>query len=120
MEVVEFDRVKAKATADLDAYELYQRATALVRINKHFDEAFEMYRKAIALDPAYAVAYAMAASTLFMRQFSLGTPLPPETRAEIIRLAEIAIALPREDALVGDLHVRFDERDVETEPWLNH
>src|ERR1700681_4079037 len=20
----------------------------------------------------------------------------------------------------GDLHVRFDERDVETEPWLNH
>ena len=20
----------------------------------------------------------------------------------------------------GNLHVRFDERDVETEPWLNH
>jgi TolB-like protein/class 3 adenylate cyclase len=99
LEIAEFERVKAKATVDLDAYELYQRATALQRYERRFDEAYELYCKAFALDPAYAVAYVMAASCLFNRQFTRGTPMPPETRAEIIRLAETAIALPREDAL---------------------
>ncbi|MGH6642796.1 MAG: adenylate/guanylate cyclase domain-containing protein [Bradyrhizobium sp.] len=99
LEMAEFERVKSKATVDLDAYELYQRATALQRYDRRFDEAYELYCKAFALDPAYAAAYVMAASTLFNRQFGLGTPMPPETRAEIIRLAETAIALPREDAL---------------------
>jgi adenylate cyclase len=99
LEIAEFERVKAKATIDLGAYDLYQKATALVRYHRRFDEATELYRKAFALDPTYAVAYAMAASTLFNRQFVLGTPMPAETRDEIIRLAETAITLPREDAL---------------------
>jgi TolB-like protein len=99
LEIAEFERVKAKATVDLDAYDLYQKATALQRYDRRFDEAYELYCKAFALDPAYAAAYVLAASTLFNRQFARGTPMPPEIRAEIIRLAETGMALPREDAL---------------------
>jgi adenylate cyclase len=99
LEIAEFERIKAKPTVDLDAYELFQRATALQRYDRRFDEAHDLYCKAFTLDPAYAAAYVMAASCLFNRQFGYGTPMPPETRAEIIRLAETAIALPREDAL---------------------
>ena len=98
LDMTEFARVKAKPTVDLDAYELYQRATALQYHEKRFDEAYGLYCKAFAIDPGYAAAYVMAASSLFNRQFTLGTPMLPETRAEILRLAQTAIALPREDA----------------------
>ena len=97
LEIAEFERVKAKATVDLDAYDLYQKATALQRYDRRFDEAYELYCKAFALDPTYAAAYVLAASTLLNRQFARGTPMPPEIRAEIIRLTEIGMALPRED-----------------------
>jgi TolB-like protein/class 3 adenylate cyclase len=97
--IAEFERVKAKPTVDLDAYELYQKATALQRYDRRFDEAYELFCKAFALDPTYAAAYVMAASTLFNRQFARGTPMPPEIRGEIMRLAEAGMALPREDAL---------------------
>jgi adenylate cyclase len=99
LEIAEFERVKAKATVDLDAYDLYQKATALQRYDRRFDEAYELYCKAFVLDPAYAAAYVMAGASLFNRQFARGTPMPPEIRAEIIRLAETGMALPREDAL---------------------
>ncbi|MDI1266201.1 MAG: adenylate/guanylate cyclase domain-containing protein [bacterium] len=99
LEIAEFERVKAKATVDLDAYDLYQKATALQRYDRRFDEAYELFCKAFAIDPAYAAAYVLAASTLFNRQFARGTPMPPEIRAEIIRLTETGMALPHEDAL---------------------
>ncbi len=99
LEIAEFERIKAKPTVDLDAYELFQRATALQRYHRRFDEAYDLYCKAFTLDPGYAAAWVMAASCLFNRQFGYGTPMPSETRTEIIRLAETAIALPREDAL---------------------
>ena len=51
LEIAEFERVKTKATVDLDAYELFQKATALQRYDRRFDEAYDLYCKAFMLDP---------------------------------------------------------------------
>jgi TolB-like protein/class 3 adenylate cyclase len=98
LERAEFERIKAKATVDLNAYELYQKAMALQRYERRYDEGYELFCKAFTLDPYYASAYAMAASALHNASLARGMPMLAETRAEVIRLAEIAAALPHEDA----------------------
>ena len=57
------------------------------------------------------------------KDLEIGQPINSEECSEtadgVARESEGVKSCPREpDA--GDLPVRFDERDVETEPWLNH
>ncbi|TMH25985.1 MAG: adenylate/guanylate cyclase domain-containing protein, partial [Betaproteobacteria bacterium] len=97
LEQAEIDKVNSKPTALLDAYDLYLKGVALVRYDRRFDEAYDVFAKAFALDPNYAAAYAMAAQCLLFQQnqaFSLSL----DARAEAIRLARMAAKLAQEDA----------------------
>jgi adenylate cyclase len=98
LQQAEIDKVRSKPTGILDAYDLYLKGVALIGYDRRFDEAYETFRKAFALDPNYAAAYAMAAQCLLFIQNSRGASLPPDTHAEAIRLARMAAKLAQEDA----------------------
>jgi TolB-like protein/class 3 adenylate cyclase len=98
LEQAEIDKAKSKPTALLDAYDLYLKGVALVRYDRRFDEAYDVFAKAFALDPNYAAAYAMAAQCLTFQQSTRGSSLSPDAHAEAIRLARMAAKLAQEDA----------------------
>src|SRR5260370_612139 len=55
----------------------------LVReLGVRFDEAYDVFAKAFALDPNYAAAYAMAAQCLTYQQSLRGSSLSPDAHAE--------------------------------------
>ena len=86
LEQAEIDEARSRPKALLDAYDLYLKGVALVRYDRRFDEAYDVFAKAFALDPNYAAAYAMAAQCLLIQQnqtFSLTL----DARAEAIRRA---------------------------------
>ncbi|HTB39745.1 MAG TPA: hypothetical protein VK777_21830 [Reyranella sp.] len=58
----EIERAMRKPTASLDAYDTYLRGLAKIRnrSSEANDEALALWRKAIELDPEFALAYAMA------------------------------------------------------------
>lgn len=92
------DKARSKPTMQLDAYDLYLKGTALLRYDRRFDEAHDLFAEAFALDPNYAAAYAMAAQCLLQQQTVRGSSLSSEARAEAIRLARTAAQLAQEDA----------------------
>ena len=96
LEQAEIDKARSKPTTLLDAYDLYLKGQALVRYDRRFDEAYDVFAKAFALDPNYAAAYAMAAFCLLF-QINQGA-LPPSAHAEALRLARMAARLAQEDA----------------------
>jgi adenylate cyclase len=98
LEQAEIDKVRNKPTTLLDAYDLYLKGLPLMRNDRRFDEAYDVFAKAFALDPNYAAAYAMAAQCLTYQQSVQGSSLSPDTRAEAIRLARMAAKLAQEDA----------------------
>jgi adenylate cyclase len=98
LEQAEIDKAKSKPTTLLDAYDLYLKGVALVRYDRRFDEAYDVFTKAFALDPNYAGAYAMAAQSLLFQQSVRGSSLSPDAHAEAIRLARMAAKLAQEDA----------------------
>jgi adenylate cyclase len=98
VEQAEFERVRRKPTTHLDAYDLYQRAMTLLRHEVRNDDAYKAFCRAFALDPNFASAYAMAATSLFSKQAGLGLPLSAEDNAEALRLARLAAKLGQEDA----------------------
>jgi len=98
LEQAEIDKAKSKPTTLLDAYDLYLKGLALVRYDRRFDEAYDVFAKAFALDPNYAAAYAMAAQCLTYQQSLRGSSLSPDAHAEAIRLARMAAKLAQEDA----------------------
>ncbi|HEV7601806.1 MAG TPA: adenylate/guanylate cyclase domain-containing protein [Bradyrhizobium sp.] len=98
LEQMEIDKARCKPTTLLDAYDLYLKGLALVRYDRRFDEAHDLFTKAFALDPDYAAAYAMAALCLLYRQSLRGSSLSPDDSAESIRLARMAAKLAQEDA----------------------
>jgi adenylate cyclase len=97
LEQAEIDRVRSKPTTLLDAYDLYLKGVALVRYDRRFDEAYDVFTKAFVLDPNYAAAYAMAAQCLLFQQ-NHGVSLSLDAHAEAIRLARMAAKLAQEDA----------------------
>ena len=70
LRLAEMDRVRAKPTADLGAYELYLRA--LYALNTYDEqslhEADNLLRAALNRDPNYADAWAVLATTAFFRK----------------------------------------------------
>ena len=99
LEQAEIDKARSKPTTLLDAYDLYLKGLALFRYDRRFDEAYEVFAKAFALDPNYAAAYAMAAYCITFQQSVQGSSLSSDAHAEAIRLARIAAKLTQEDAL---------------------
>ena len=66
----EIERAKRKPTSSLDAYDYYLRAQAAhwERTRDATDQAIDLYEQAIALDPQFALAYALLAATFQQRQ----------------------------------------------------
>ena len=100
LEQAEFERARQKPTEKLDSYDCYLRGTALLHQRSSPIEAHEFFRKAIELDPEYAMAHAMVAWMWMARQAIYGMPLKADARAEAIRHARLAARLAEEDPFV--------------------
>jgi TolB-like protein/Tfp pilus assembly protein PilF len=93
----EVARVRAKPTESLDAYDLYLRALphhyCLTRRDN--DAALALLRRAIALDPAYALAKGLLGSCHALRVMQGW--LEPSDREEAVRLAREVLAGARDE-----------------------
>ena len=97
----EIARSRRKPTDSLDAYDYFLRGMAhLHRWTRHdSDEALRHFQRAIALDPDFAPAYGLAGRCYSQRK-ACGwvSDRRPETK-EAERLARLATALGRDDAI---------------------
>jgi TolB-like protein/class 3 adenylate cyclase/tetratricopeptide (TPR) repeat protein len=100
LEQAEFERARHKPTEKLDSYDHYLRGAALLHQRSSLREAYELFKKAIELDPEYAAAHAMVAWTWMARQAVDGLPLADADRVEALRHARLAARLAPEDAFV--------------------
>ena len=97
VEKAEIERAMHKPTDRLDSYDFFLRGMA--SMNKtQYPEARGFFTKAFERDPEYAVAYAMAATTLMLEQGASGVPLAAEARADAVRLARQASKVGADDA----------------------
>jgi tetratricopeptide (TPR) repeat protein len=102
LEQAEIERVRRKATENLDAYDCYLRGlAALHQLNRRStDEALRLFCRAIEVDPTFASAYAMAAWCRGIR-LVLGYVADRDgEEAEAERLARRAAYLGSDDATV--------------------
>ena len=101
LEQVEIERARTKPTENLSAYDLYLRALphyyAFTRTGS--DEALGLLRRAIELDPDYAIAKAMAAFCVLRRDNQGYTESQTEFD-ESVRLAREALDAGRDDPRV--------------------
>jgi TolB-like protein/class 3 adenylate cyclase len=101
LEQAEIERAKRKPTESLGAYDYFLRGMAAFHRFSPADnaDALALFGKAVALDPDYAAAYAMAARCYLQRK---GFGWVADRAAEIAetrRLARRAVDLGRDDAV---------------------
>ena len=98
----EIERAKRKPTSSLDAYDYYLRATAArwERTRDATDQAIALYEQAIALDPQFALAYALLAAAFQQRKIWRWSTDPAEDASRAIAYAKSALRLGRQDPLV--------------------
>jgi TolB-like protein/Tfp pilus assembly protein PilF len=98
----EIERAKRKPTSSLDAYDYYLRAQAAhwERTRDATDQAIDLYEQAIALDPQFALAYALLAATFQQRKIWRWSTDPAEDASRAIAYAKSALRLGRQDPLV--------------------
>jgi TolB-like protein len=101
LERAEIERARHKPTGSLDAYDYYLRGVAeLHRATKDASaEALQFLYKAIAADPEFASAHAMAAWCYSWRKANRWMDDPAQEAAEGIRLARRAVDLGKGDAV---------------------
>jgi TolB-like protein len=101
LERAEIERAKRKPTESLDAYDYYLRAMAKLHSGSReaIEQALPMFYTAIELDPEFASAYGMAAWCIFWRKLNGWMIDRTAEIAEGIRLARLAVALGRDDAV---------------------
>ncbi|MHC8395421.1 winged helix-turn-helix domain-containing protein [Pseudomonas sp. LB3P93] len=101
LERAEIERAKRKPTESLDAYDYYLRGMAKLHSGTREDiaEALPLFYKAIELDGEFASAYGMAAWCHFWRKLNGWMIDRTQEIAEGVRLARLAVALGREDAV---------------------
>jgi tetratricopeptide (TPR) repeat protein len=89
----EKERIEKTPTADLRAYDYYLKGREYVlRYTKEDNErGLELYQKALALDPNYALAHAGIANTYSFRYFRFG--FPPAWKDSAIAVAEKALSI---------------------------
>jgi TolB-like protein/DNA-binding winged helix-turn-helix (wHTH) protein/Tfp pilus assembly protein PilF len=82
-------RLAASGTHDVDAYQLYLAARAQSQdvLPTGLRRSVELYRRAIEIDPAYALAYAGLAETY--RRLPFGADVPPAEAFEPARAAAL-------------------------------
>jgi TolB-like protein/class 3 adenylate cyclase len=98
----EIERAKRKPTSSLDAYDYYLRAQAAhwQYTKEAMDQAVGLYEQAIALDPQFALAYALLAATLNQRRVWGWSTDPAADASRAIAYAKSALRLGRKDPLV--------------------
>jgi adenylate cyclase len=119
LEEAEIERAHRKPTEKLDAYDHYLRGLAMVSqytraTNK---EAFQFFSNAIALDPQYASAYAMATRCIMLRGQNGWLSNPQREIAEGLQLGRRALDLGRDDPLVlavGGYALAYLAHDLDT------
>jgi TolB-like protein len=101
LERAEIERARRKPTGNLSAYDHYLRAMPHLHrgTREAIDEALPLFHKAIALDPEFASAHAMAAWCHCWRKINGWMTDQPRESAEGIRLARLAIELGKDDAV---------------------
>jgi adenylate cyclase len=100
VESAELLRTHSKATENLGAYDCFLRGRETLRSfsRKGTADALESFRRAIALDPAYARAYGWAARCLHNRRSYAWSDDEQQEIVEGARLSERAVALGSTDA----------------------
>ena len=98
----EIERAKRKPTSSLDAYDYYLRGQAAhwQYTRDANDQAVGLYEQAIALDPQFALAYALLAATLNQRRVWGWSTDPAADASRAIAYAKSALRLGRQDPLV--------------------
>jgi TolB-like protein/tetratricopeptide (TPR) repeat protein len=99
---VEIERTRRKRPENLDAYELFQRAWPIVLGTEvpRYSEAVDLLHRAIALDPGYAPAFALA-GWAHEKRLTFGTvPDGVDDRTIALELSEQALVLDRDDPAV--------------------
>ncbi|GJD49436.1 Transcriptional regulator HilA [Methylobacterium crusticola] len=101
LERAEIGRAQRTPTPDLNAYDCYLRGIARVQQGSReaLDEAVAFFDRAMALDPEFASAYAMAAWCCFWRRVNHWGSGGAREAAEGARLARRAVELGRDDAV---------------------
>jgi len=99
LHLLEVERAQRKPTNSLGAYDLYLRAVPRFRKSAADNqEALHLLRQAIALDPSYGAAYALAARCYHFQKI-LGWVHPADSRLqEGVRLARLAEEFGGEDS----------------------
>jgi TolB-like protein/class 3 adenylate cyclase len=93
---------RRKPPESWDSYDFYLRGIALFvkRTPDTTDKALEFLRKAISLNPEFALAHIRAAACLFMRPEHGGLSLTDEERSEALQLTNCALALDEDSEWV--------------------
>jgi len=101
LERAEIDRAQRKPTENLDAYDYYLRGMTKLHqgTRESIGHALQLFHKAIASDPDYASAYAMAAWCHCWRRVNNWMVDREKETAEAIRLGRLAVDLGPDDAV---------------------
>lgn len=101
LERAEIERTRHKPTASLDAYDYYLRGCAKLHsgTRENTDQALLLFQKAIAFDPEFASAHAMAAWCYCWRKVNGWMIDRAQEMGEGTRLARRAVELDKGDAL---------------------
>lgn len=102
LERAEIARARRKPTESLRAYDYYLRALfSTYKWNRESNgESLRMAKLAIAVDPAFALAYALAADIFGQKKAFVWTEDAAKERVESRQLAERALQLDQDDPLV--------------------
>jgi TolB-like protein len=100
LERAEIERARHKPTESLDAYDYYLRGMAKLHrgTREGTDQALLLFHKAIASDPDFASAYALAAWCHCWRKVNGWMTDRPQEIADGARLARQAVELDKDDA----------------------
>ena len=101
----ELRRVLRKHPESLDAYESVLRGLDLLYRQEHdpWARALPLFERAMALDPRYAAAYALAATCHGERFYEGNSPDPVADHTEAERLSRLALSFDRFDPLALSL-----------------
>ena len=102
LEKAEIERARRKPTESLDAYALYLRGLSRfyqVASRQANEEALRLFNSAIELDPDFASAYGRAAHCYAIGRANGWISVTPNEIAEVIRLAQRAVELGKDDPM---------------------
>jgi adenylate cyclase len=102
VEKAEIERAKRKPTESLDAYDHYLRGLASsyrLANRQACEEALRLFRKAIELDPNFALAYSFAAVSYTWAKTNGWISITRNDIVEVKKLAQRAVELGKDDVI---------------------